>query len=103
QTAKFDLTLFVIEVEQELRGTIEYNTDLFDAATITRLLGHYQMLLEGISAAPQQRVSDLPVLTTAEQRQLLLEWNSTQTAYLDNLCIHELFMAQAVRTPDAVA
>ena len=60
---------------------MEYNTDLFDAATITRLLGHFQTLLEGIVADPEQRLSALPLLTAAERQQLLVEWNDTTRAY----------------------
>jgi non-ribosomal peptide synthetase component F len=102
-TAKFDLTLFIMETAQGLRASLEYNTDLFNAATITRMLGNFQTLLEGIVANPQQRLSDLPLLTAAEQHQLLVEWNNTQTDYPSNTCIHQLFEAQAEQTPNAVA
>ncbi len=102
-TAKFDLTLFIMETPQGLRASLEYNTDLFNAATITRMLGNFQTLLEGIVANPQQRLSDLPLLTAAEQHQLLVEWNNTRTDYPSNTCIHQLFEAQAEQTPNAVA
>jgi aspartate racemase len=102
-TAKFDLTLFIMETAQGLRASLEYNTDLFNAATITRMLGNFQTLLEGIVANPQQRLSDLPLLTAAEKHQLLVEWNNTQTDYPSNTCIHQLFEAQAEQTPNAVA
>jgi len=102
-TAKFDLTLFIMETAQGLRASLEYNTDLFKAATITRMLGNFQTLLEGIVANPQQRLSDLPLLTAAEKHQLLVEWNNTQTDYPSNTCIHQLFEAQAEQTPNAVA
>ncbi|EGK86184.1 amino acid adenylation domain protein [Microcoleus vaginatus FGP-2] len=102
-TAKFDLTLFIMETAQGLRASLEYNTDLFNAATITRMLGNFQTLLEGMVANPQQRLSDLPLLTAAEQHQLLVEWNNTQTDYPSNTCIHHLFEAQAEQTPNAVA
>jgi len=102
-TAKFDLTLSMMETKQGLKGYIEYNTDLFDVATITRIVEHFQTLLEGIVANPEQRLSDLALLTTAERHQLLVELNNTQTDYPKNTCIHQLFEAQAKRTPDAVA
>ncbi|MEG3936130.1 amino acid adenylation domain-containing protein [Microcoleus sp. B13-B4] len=102
-TAKFDLTLFMIETAQGLRASLEYNTALFNSATITRMLGNFQTLLEGIVANCQQRLSDLPLLTAAEQHQLLVEWNNTQTDYPNNTCIHQLFEAQAEQTPNAVA
>ncbi len=101
--AKFDLTLFVEETEQGLTGAIEYNTDLFRADTITRMLGHFQTLLTSIVANPDKRLSELQLLTDAEQHQLLVEWNDTQTDYPQDKCIHQLFEEQCLRTPDAVA
>src|SRR3712207_2358451 len=91
------------DTEQGLTAELEYNTDLFDAATITRMLGHFQTLLEGIVADPDQHISTLPLLTEAERHQLLVEWNDTQTKYPEDVCIHQLFEAQVERTPDAVA
>jgi len=103
ETAKFDLTLSMVEEVDSLRGIIEYNTDLFDGATIHRMVGHFQTLLESIVADPGQRLSDLSILTKAEKQQLLLEWNDTKTDYPKDKCVHELFEAQVERTPDAVA
>jgi len=102
-TSKFDLTLALEETSEGIKGGIEYNTDLFEAATITRMVGHFQTLLEGIVANPDQRLWDLPLLTAAEQHQLLIEWNNTQTDYPKNISIHQLFEAQAERTPNATA
>jgi len=102
-TTKFDLTLYVEDTAQGLRGSLSYNTDLFDTATISRMLGHFQTLLEGIVANPEQRLEDLPLLTAAEQHQLLVEWNDTRADYPKDACIHQLFEAQVERTPDAVA
>jgi amino acid adenylation domain-containing protein len=76
---------------------------LFDAATIQRMLGHLQTLLEGIVARPDQPIADLPLVTPGERQQLLVEWNDTHTDYPRNACIHELFEAQVERTPEAVA
>ncbi len=102
-TTKFDLTLSMSNSEQGLVGSLEYNTDLFNADTISRMVGHFQTLLEGVVADPSQRLADLPLLTPAERQQLLVEWNHTQVDYPKNVCIHELFAAQVERTPDAVA
>jgi amino acid adenylation domain-containing protein len=102
-TAKFDLILFMREETGGLRGSLEYNTDLFDNATIARMLGHFQTLLKGIVADPDQRLSDLPLLTEAERHQLLVEWNQTEKDYPKDKCVHELFDQQVERTPDAVA
>ncbi|WP_460207482.1 amino acid adenylation domain-containing protein [Scytonema sp. NUACC21] len=101
--AKFDLTLSMEDTDRGLVGWLEYNSDLFDASTITRMLAHFQTLLEGIVAHPEHRLSNLPLLTQQERQQLLVEWNRTGTDYPNDLCIHQLFEAQVERTPDAVA
>ena len=103
ETAKFDLTLSMSETVEGLRGSLQYSTDLFDGATIARMSGHLQTLLEGIAANPDQRISQLPILTQAEEHQLLVEWNDTQRSYPSDKCIHELFEMQVEKTPDAVA
>ncbi|MEH2178703.1 amino acid adenylation domain-containing protein [Nostoc sp.] len=103
KTARFDLTLHIVNAEPELRGLLEYNTDLFDAETITRIVEHFRTLLEGIVANPQARLSDLPLLTADELYQQLVEWNDTKVEYPQQQCIHQLFEAQVERTPDAVA
>jgi amino acid adenylation domain-containing protein len=103
ETAKFDLTLSIHETPPGLSGTLQYNTDLFDDATVTRMIGHFQILLKGIVADPDQRISDLPMLTQAELHQLLVEWNDTKTDYPKDKCIHELFETQVEKTPDALA
>jgi non-ribosomal peptide synthetase component F len=102
-TAKFDLNLSLSESEGKLHGILEYNTDLFDAARIQRMLSHFQTLLEGIVADPDQRLSRLPLLTPAERQQVLLDWNDTAVAYPRERCLHELFEAQVERTPEAIA
>jgi amino acid adenylation domain-containing protein len=101
-TSKFDLTLTMMEGPDGLTAGIEYNTDLFDEATILRLLGHYQTLLEAVVADPDLRLSRLPLLTAAERRQLAA-WNQTAVDHPAGECAHELFEAQAARTPNAVA
>jgi amino acid adenylation domain-containing protein/non-ribosomal peptide synthase protein (TIGR01720 family) len=102
-TAKFDLSLSFENTASGLIGKWEYNTDLFDASTITRLAGHFQTLLEGIVANSQQQVSSLPLLTQRERHQLLWEWNNTTKEYPQDKCIHELFEAQVERSPDTIA
>ncbi|MBW4677254.1 MAG: AMP-binding protein, partial [Desmonostoc geniculatum HA4340-LM1] len=101
--AQFDLTLSIAETESGLVGGFEYNTDLFAQSTIQRMVGHLQTLLEAIVTNPQQRLSDLPMLTKPEQHQLLWEWNDTATDYPEDKCIHELFEAQVEKRPDAIA
>jgi amino acid adenylation domain-containing protein/thioester reductase-like protein len=101
--SKFDLTLSMENTANGLVGVWEYNTDLFDGSTIERMTGHFVTLLAAVVENPQQQISQLPILTTFEQQQLLVEWNNTQAKYPHDKCIHELFEEQVKRTPDAVA
>ncbi|BAY48347.1 McnC protein [Scytonema sp. HK-05] len=86
-----------------ISGFVIYSTDLFDDSTITRMLGHFQTLLESIVAHPEQRIADLPFLSEAERHQLLVEWNNTKANYPQDRCIHQLFEAQVEQNPDALA
>jgi len=101
-TAKFDLLLELTETALGLSGKLEYNTDLFERATIKRLSGHLQTLLTGIVDNPNTPIHELPLLTKVEQQQLLA-WNDTATDYPQDLCIHQLFEAQVDTTPEAIA
>ena len=100
RTAQFDLTLSMTEVGPEINGLFEYNTDLFERSAIVRLCAHFQRLLAGIVADPQRRVSQLPLLSHAEEQELLLQWNQTATEFPQDRCIHHLFERQAARTPE---
>jgi len=102
ETARFDLMLSVRETPKALAATLEYSTDLFDAATIKRMLGHYATLLAAVAADPDQPVSRLPMLTADEERSLVAAQQQT-TQFAPGDCLHQLFEAQARRTPDAVA
>jgi amino acid adenylation domain-containing protein len=101
-TTKFDLTLSMAEGSSGLKGTFEYDTDLFDAETIKRLAGNLGRLLENITQEPEQRISRLSLLTEVEKK-LIERWNATTRNYNREQCLHELFEAQAARTPDSVA
>jgi amino acid adenylation domain-containing protein len=101
-TAKYDLSLYLWGDASRLTGTFEYNTDLFDAATIDGMVGHWQTLLEAIVAAPDRSIATLPILTADERQQVLIDWNDTTVGYPQQT-IQGLFEAQAARTPDAVA
>ncbi|HEX6290386.1 MAG TPA: amino acid adenylation domain-containing protein [Herpetosiphonaceae bacterium] len=103
ETAKFDLAFELIEIESGIFGFVQYNTDLFEAATITRLVGHFERLLEQCVADPEQRISDLSFLADDERQKLLVDWNGPTATYPDAHLIHELIAQQAARTPDAVA
>jgi len=102
-TAKYDLTLDLAETPDGLRGWLEYNSDLFDAPTIARLARHFQALLATSVADPSQPIAELSFLTRPERQQLVIEWNDTATDYPRDSGIHDLFAAQALRTPHAVA
>jgi amino acid adenylation domain-containing protein len=102
-TAKFDLTLSLQESNQHLVGSIEYSADLFKPDTIERMVGHYQTLLKEVSANPDRRISDYPILTAAESKQLLIEWNDTAGEYPKSKCIHELIEEQTEISADAIA
>lgn len=102
-SVQFDLQLAMSLCEGSLTGRLDYNTDLFAEATIERMSEHFKNLLKGILAAPEQRLSRLPLLCEAERRQLLVEWNQTARDFPGDKCLHELFEEQAARTPDAVA
>jgi amino acid adenylation domain-containing protein len=100
---QFDLTLEMTEVDDALTAIAEYSTDLFDDTTITRLLGHFQTLLEGIVADPTQHLAELALLSPAERQQLLFEWSTRPAVKPCLRCYHELLSDQAIRTPDSVA
>jgi amino acid adenylation domain-containing protein/non-ribosomal peptide synthase protein (TIGR01720 family)/FkbM family methyltransferase len=100
-TAKFDLSLNLGEYDGELAGAVEYITDLFDAATIDRLIGHFERLLAAALAAPELMASELPLLHRAEHHQLLCEWNDTPAP--GAVTVGELFAAQTRLSPEAVA
>jgi amino acid adenylation domain-containing protein/thioester reductase-like protein len=101
--AKFDLILEMVQQPTGLSGSIEYDTSLFEPETIARMAGHFQTLLAAIVANPNQAIDDVPLLTAAEQRQLLVEWNQTRRDYpLAEGFVH-FFEAQTRRTPEAAA
>jgi amino acid adenylation domain-containing protein len=103
ERVRFDLEMYLWQQARNVRGVIIYSTDLFEAATIERMVGHFVTLLEGVVADADQRFSELPLLTKAEHRQLLVEWNNTAIDYPRDKCVHELFEQQVERIPDALA
>jgi len=102
-TALFDLSWFVVPAGKDLILRVEYSTDLFDGSTIQRSLEHFQELISAAAANPGSHISELPLLTTAEQHRLLVEWNDTAATYSSETCAHYLFERQAAKTPDNVA
>ena len=101
--SRFDMTLAMTETEAGYEVDIEYPTDLYRRERIERMTKHLENILESVVVDPTLRLSDLPVLSAGEKRQLLIEWNATTVEYPSDRCIHELFEAQAQQTPDHVA
>jgi amino acid adenylation domain-containing protein len=101
--SKLDLLIVIDDRGDEVFGPITYNPDLFDASTITRMVGHWQTLLTGVCADAGQRIADLPILTEVERRQILVDWNDTQVDYPQNVCLAQLIEAQVQRTPEGTA
>ncbi|WP_266160111.1 SDR family NAD(P)-dependent oxidoreductase, partial [Dyella silvatica] len=113
-TAKFDITMTLTEGQQGLQGCIEYNTDLFEAATIERMAGHFSNLLHAIVSEPGQAVGKLPLLGEAERQQLIVGFNhaastapqeppAARSSAPGTLCIHQRFERLAQRMPQAIA
>lgn len=96
----FDLTLLVTETNAGLQGGIYYNTDLFDQTTAERMAGHLGALLEGVASRPDVPLSDVPLLTEPERRQVLGDWSAPIGNYPKDLCIHELFEKSVDRDPN---
>ncbi|HEV2734721.1 MAG TPA: amino acid adenylation domain-containing protein, partial [Longimicrobiaceae bacterium] len=101
--AKFDLSLGLAAGFDGLRGGLTYSTDLWEAATMQRLLGHFGRVMEQTAADPDVRISQVTLLDEAERRQVVEEWNRTAVESPTGACIHELVAAQAERTPEALA
>jgi amino acid adenylation domain-containing protein len=102
-TAKFDLTLSLSETAGGLSGSLNYNTDLFEEATVERMIEHFRNLLRAIAEDPGRRLSEFSLLGESERHQILTEWNNTQKVHPTDVCLAQLVEAQVARTPDAVA
>ncbi len=100
---RFDLEFHLREQDGELDGFLIYNTDLFEGATIRRVLDNFSVLLEGILADPDRRIASLPLLTPDERQTLLTGWNETTTDYPKNSLLQRQFELQVERTPHAIA
>lgn len=103
QGAAFDLMLMMLNIGDTVSAALQYNCDLFDESTVARMVDHFKILLESIAADPAQPVAELPILSQAEQRMILEEWNSTAADYSRTKCLHELFETHVQRTPGATA
>ncbi|NVJ03452.1 AMP-binding protein, partial [Myxococcus sp. AM009] len=103
KTSKFDLTLGLSETAEGLSGGLEFNSDLFEAETMERLLEHLRVLLEAAVARPETRLIELSLMGSEEQQRLVKAWSGTAAHYPREESLARLFEAQVQRTPDAVA
>lgn len=99
----FDLTVNLTEVGEDVVLECDFNRDIFETTTMERLCEAFRVLLAAVVENPQERAAALPLLDVPERQRLLVEWNATEAAYPSDQCAHQLFEAQARRTPDAVA
>jgi aspartate racemase len=100
---KFDLCLELDDAPTGIAGRFKYSTDLFEPPTIARMAGHLDTLLRAVAANPDQRISQVPLLTESECRQVTVEWNSTDVMYATDVCIHNLFETKVEMLPEAAA
>ncbi|MFE9017888.1 amino acid adenylation domain-containing protein [Streptomyces sp. NPDC007808] len=103
RATKYDLMISVHDTGSAVRALVEYPTDLFDATTVDRLLGHFLTTLEAAVERPTEPLSALPLLTEAERRAALDDWNATRAPFPQDACLHQLFEEHADRRPDAAA
>ncbi|RYZ36976.1 MAG: non-ribosomal peptide synthetase, partial [Myxococcaceae bacterium] len=102
-TSKFDLSLFFVETADGLSCSLEYSTELFEAATVRRMVDHLRVLLEAVLKHPEATVTRLPMLDATERQHVAETFNRTVAEYPRTTSVHALFEAQASKTPDAVA
>lgn len=102
-SSKFDLTFYLQETTEGLEGLVEYNTDLFSENTISRLVNHYQTLLNSIVVNPHQPVNSISFLSSKEKENLLFKWNNKYQILPEINTLPQLFEQQALKTPNNIA
>jgi amino acid adenylation domain-containing protein len=102
-TERFDISLDLVELGDSIEGRLSYNTDLFDVASIARMIGNFRVLLQSAAQNPDLEASRLPLLTSNERHQLLVEWNDTRVEYPTDVPLHKFIEEQAEKTPKSVA
>ena len=102
-TSMFDMLLSILVSEDRLAGSIEYSTDLFEAASIRRISQHFKQLLSSALNTPEKPITHLEMLTPQERQQILVDWNDTTHAFADDCCAHQLFEAWASANPEGTA
>lgn len=99
----FDISLYLDETPEGLKGTLEYNSDLFEQDTVERMAGHYIALAESALSNPESQISKLSLFTEEERATILDEWNDTKTSFPAEKKVNNLFEEQAAANPDRVA
>ena len=102
-TAKYDITVSLENTSEGLTGFVEFNSDLFDDATMRRFCGHFETLLSGVVEDVTKCIGRLPLLTDAEREQILVTWNLTERPFAQTECVQDVFQAQVESAPDAIA
>ncbi|MCP5054899.1 MAG: amino acid adenylation domain-containing protein, partial [bacterium] len=103
---KYDLNILIQDEGDEdgsFNGILVYNSDIFNDSTITRMIGHYSILLERILEDPHQPIEDPSLVTEAEKEQLLAKWNQAEASFPTEKTIHQLFEEQVSGSPDRIA
>jgi surfactin family lipopeptide synthetase A len=103
EATKFDLALSLAETNGELAGEMQYKRELYEATSIERMSAHYLRLLDAVLENPERPLWQMPLLSRDEERQLIFDWNRTSPDYPREGGLHQLFEAQAERTPQAIA
>ncbi|HLP59329.1 MAG TPA: amino acid adenylation domain-containing protein, partial [Candidatus Deferrimicrobium sp.] len=103
KTAKFDLSLTAVEVEEKLLLTFAYSTKLFKPETIARFIVYFKNIVSRIIENKNQKISALEILTEEEKNRLLYDFNNTAVDYPKNKTIHQLFAEQVEKAPDHIS
>ncbi|RCX18350.1 amino acid adenylation domain-containing protein [Anaerobacterium chartisolvens] len=99
----FDIMVMAAEGPNGVGISMRYNRDLFDSSTISRMLGHFKILLENIMTEPSKNISDYGILSEEERKRILIDWNNTKTQYPHDKCAHQLFEEQVDKSPNEIA
>ncbi len=102
-TLEEGIELMLVVPDRSNKFTWVYDSEILDAETVQRIAAHFSTFVEALAANPEQRIDQLPVLSQAERKRILVEWNDTHRSAPPQFCIHEAFEAQARKTPEAVA
>ncbi len=101
--SKFDLSLYGVEIEDQISFTLEYCTKLFKEETIKRFEEYFRKVIIDIIKDPDVKLSDLELITEEEKRKILYEFNDTQASYPKHCVFQQLFEEQVDQTPNNLA